>query len=158
MADRALIICVSVSQGNTAAVARAMADALGAHVQEPEQVDPGTLSDYDLVGFGSGIFKGSHHPRLRRYLEHLPRVHGTRAFVFTTSGMGRAQSLPWQRSLESVLRDKGYDVVGSFSCRGFDTWLPLRLVGGLNKGHPDAADLALARTFAESIAGRAARP
>lgn len=154
MADNAMIICVSVSQGNTAAVARSMAAVLKADIREPEQVDPQTLSGYDVVGFGSGIFASSHHRRLRQYVEHLPPVDGTRAFVFTTAGMGRAQSLPWQRSLESVLRDKGYDVVGSFACRGFDTWLPLRLVGGLNKGHPDARDLTRAHTFAERIAGQ----
>lgn len=150
----ALIICVSVSHGNTAALARAMAAVLEAEVREPEQVDPETLSEYDLVGFGSGIFAGSHHPRLREYVEQLPPVDGTRAFVFTTSGFGRSQSRPWQRSLDSVLRDKGYDVVGSFDCRGFDTWLPLQLVGGINKGHPDARDLTRARSFAERIAGR----
>jgi flavodoxin len=154
MAPRALIICVSVSHGNTAAVARAMVGVLGAHVLEPEGVDPHTLADYDVVGFGSGIFAGAYHPRLRRFVERLPPVHDTRAFVFTTSGRGRAQSLPWQRPLEAVLRDKGYDVVGSFACRGFDTWLPLRLVGGINQGHPDRQDLARAHTFAERIAGR----
>ena len=151
---RALIICVSVSHGNTAAVAQAIGAVLGADVREPEQVDPQTLSGYDVVGFGSGIFYMSLHPRLRHYVERLPGVRGTRAFVFTTSGQGFAQTLPGQRSLESVLRDKGYDVVGSFACRGFDTWLPLRLVGGISKGHPDAADLARAREFAERIAGQ----
>jgi len=151
VAARALIICVSVSHANTAAVARAMADVLGAEVREPELVDPRTLSDHDLVGFGSGIFAGTHHPRLRHYVEQLPTVSGRRAFVFTTSGLGRSQSRPWERSLDSLLRDKGYDVVGSFACRGFDTWLPLRLVGGLNKGRPDSRDLAQAREFAERI-------
>ena len=152
MAGRALIICVSVSHGNTAAVARALAEVLDADVREPEQVDPRTLSDYDVVGFGSGIFAGSHHPRLRGYVERLPAAGGTRAFVFSTSGWGRSQSLPWQGSLESVLREKGYEVVGSFACRGFDTWLPLRLVGGLNKGHPNRIDLARAHVFAERVA------
>ena len=155
MAEKSLVICVSVSNGNTAAVARAIGAVLGADIREPEQVDPQSLADYDIVGFGSGIFGGTHHPRLRRYVEQLPQVLGTRAFVFTTAGLGRAQSLPWQRSLESLLRDKGYDVVGSFACRGLDTWLPLRLVGGINKGHPNAADLTHARRFGERIAGLA---
>lgn len=152
--DQALIICVSVSHGNTAALARVMGAVLEADVRQPEQVDPDTLSDHAVVGFGSGIFAGSHHPRLRRYVESLPPVHGTRAFVFTTAGMGRSQSLPCQRSLESLLRDKGYDVLGSFACRGYDTWWPLRLVGGINRGHPDARDLARAHRFAERIAAQ----
>ncbi len=156
MDEKALIICVSVSQGNTAAVARAIGAVLKADIREPEEVDPAMLAGYDVVGFGSGIYFGSHHRRLRTFVEQLPQVRGTRAFVFSTSGQGRSQSLPWERSLESILGDKGYDVVGSFACRGFDTWLPLQLLGGLNKGHPDARDLSRAHMFAERIAGQPA--
>lgn len=147
------MVCVSVSHGNTAAVARAIGAVLEAEVCEPENVHPRALASFDAVGFGSGIFAMSHHPRLRQFVEGLPDVDGTRAFVFTTSGLGYAQSRPWQRPLESVLRAKGYDVVGSFACRGYDTWLPLRLLGGINKGHPDAADLTHAHEFAERIGG-----
>jgi flavodoxin len=152
MGKGALLICVSVSHGNTAAVARAMASVLDADVREPEQVDLGSLDAYDVVGFGSGIFAGTHHPRLRGFIEQLPRGNHPKAFVFTTAGLGRAQSRPWQRSLESELRSRGFEVVGSFACRGFDTWLPLRLIGGINRGHPDAHDLTRAREFAAGIA------
>jgi flavodoxin len=150
-ARKALLICVSVSHGNTAAVARAMAEVLDAEIREPEEVDPQTLDDFDVVGFGSGMFYGSHHRRLREYVEQLPMARDTRAFVFATAGTGRLQSRPWQSSLEGVLAEKGYDVVGSFVCPGFDTWLPLNLVGGINKGRPNARDLTRARGFAERI-------
>lgn len=156
MSGKALIICVSVSHGNTAAIAHAMGSVLGAEVLNPEEVDPATLGGYDLVGFGSGVFAGTPHHRLRTYVDRLPDVHGTRAFVFSTSGRGVGQTLPWQRPLETVLRGKGYDVLGSFACAGFDTWLPLQLVGGLNKGHPDEGDLARAREFAGRMAEEAA--
>lgn len=153
MNERALIICVSVSHGNTAKVARAMAEVLGAEVRAPEDVDPVRLTDYDVVGFGSGIYYGSHHARLRDLVESLPPVTGEhRAFVFSTSGQGKEQHLPWQRSLSTILRDKGYDVAGSFACPGYDTWLPLKLVGGIGKGRPHSHDLARARRFARRVA------
>jgi hypothetical protein len=41
-----------------------------------------------------------------------------------------------------------------FSCRGYDTWLPFRLVGGINKARPDAGDLALAHAFAQGLRDR----
>ena len=148
----ALIVYVSVSHANTAKIAHAIGDVLRADLREPELVDPATLGNYDIVGFGSGIFGSTHHPRLRGYIESLPHVSGTPAFTFCTSGFGRSQSRPWQASLDDVLRGKGFEVVGSFACRGYDTWLPLRLVGGINKGHPDANDLAQARAFAQRIA------
>jgi hypothetical protein len=74
------------------------------------------------------------------------------AFTFTTSGFGRSQSRPWEASLEGLLRDRRYDVIGSFACRGFDTWLPLRLIGGVNKGRPNEDDLARAHEFARGLA------
>lgn len=151
--NNALIVCVSVSRGNTAAVADALAAPLDAQVVPPEEVDLASVADHDVVGFGSGIYYGTCHPRLRRLVERLPQAAGTRAFVFTTSGRGRAQHLPWQAPLETLLRAKGYDVIGSFACRGHDVWGPLGLVGGINRGHPDNRDLDRARAFADRVAG-----
>jgi flavodoxin len=145
---KTLMVCVSVSHTNTKKIARAMAEVLGATVVEPEDVDPDTIDDYDLVGFGSGIYFMAFHPRLREFVHELPHVTNRKAFVFSTSGSPEPRCWQYTRRLQDVLADKGYDVVGSFSCRGFDTWLPLRLIGGLNKGEPDAEDLERARTFA----------
>lgn len=152
--SRALLVCVSVWQGNTAKVAEAMAEVLHADIREPEQADPATLERYDVIGFGSGIFWWSHHARLRRFIEGLPQVDGIAAFVFTTAHMGRSQSLPWQPSLDAILRRKGYDVVGSFACEGTDPWMPQRLIPGLYRAHPDDGDLERARRFAEQVAAR----
>lgn len=149
---RTLIAYVSVSHGNTAKIAHAIGDVLSADLLEPELVDPARVSSYALLGVGSGIFGSTPHPRLRSFVQQLPAGDGMAAFTFTTSGFGRSQSRPWERSLEGLLRDRGYGVVGSFACRGFDTWLPLRLIGGVNKGHPNAQDLDRARDFARGVA------
>jgi flavodoxin len=151
---RTLIAYVSVSHGNTAKIAHAIGEVLLADLLEPELVDPADLAGYDMLGVGSGIYGSTPHPRLRGFVQHLPAGNGTPAFTFTTSGFGRSQSRPWEASLEGLLRDRGYEVIGSFACRGFDTWLPLRLIGGVNKGHPDEDDLARAREFALDLATR----
>lgn len=148
---RTLIVCVSVSHGNTRQVAGAIADVLDADVVEPEEVDPASLADYDLVGFGSGVFAMAMHPRLRDFVARLPGVRSGRAFVFSANGLGRLQSRPFSRPLSRLLEDRGYEIVGTFACKGFDTWLPLRLVGGLNKGRPNAQDLDRARAFAAEL-------
>jgi flavodoxin len=148
---KTLIVCVSVSHTNTKKVARAIADVLGADVVEPEDVDLATISDYDLVGFGSGIYFMAFHPRLRQLIGSISQVANRKAFVFSTSGSSEPPLFGYTRRLEGQLAAKGYDVVGSFSCRGFDTWLPLRLFGGINKGKPDSADLDRARMFARTL-------
>jgi flavodoxin len=148
---KTLIVCVSVSHTNTKKVARVMAEVLDASIVEPEEVDLATIGDYDLVGFGSGIYFMAFHPRLRQLVRSLPRVTNRKAFVFSTSGSREPPRWGYTRRLHDRLAVIGYDVVGSFSCRGYDTWLPLRLVGGINKGRPDSADLERARAFARSL-------
>jgi flavodoxin len=149
---RVLLVCQSVSHGNTRKVADAMAEVLNAEVRAPADVDPERVGSYDLVGFGSGVFGFAPHPELATFVDGLPPAHGARAFVFATSGLGRILSRPFSTPLAARLSAKGFRVVGSFCCRGFDTWLPLRLIGGINKGHPNDADLEHARKFAHSVA------
>jgi flavodoxin len=147
----ALIVCVSVSHGNTRRVAEAIGGVLGADVVEPEQLGSAEVAGYDLVGLGSGIYAMTFHPRLWRFVRSMPRGCGRPVFLFATSGSRE----PWWRPavlvMGGVLRSKGYRVVGMFSCRGWDTWLPLRLIGGINQGRPADADLAAAREFASRM-------
>ena len=39
------------------------------------------------------------------------------------------------------------NIVGRFSCKGFDTFGPFKLIGGVSKAHPDDKDLAEAVEF-----------
>jgi len=151
---KAVVVCVSVSHGNTARVATVIADELGAAVVEPEAAAP-MLDRCDLLGVGSGIFAMAFHPRLCRFVDDLPSApSGAKAFVFWTSGMREPPLWSYGHRLNERLTAKGYEVVGSFSCRGWDTWWPLRVVGGINKGRPDRADLDKARSFAGSLRER----
>ncbi|WP_306317133.1 MULTISPECIES: flavodoxin family protein [unclassified Streptomyces] len=149
---KTLIVCTSVSHGNTRRVADAMAPVLEAKVVSPEAVDPAEMADADLLGFGSGVFYGRLHPGLSRFVEELPAARG-RAFVFATSGLPELPPAPFTRPLARTLQGKGYTVAGTFTCRAFDTWMPFRLVGGLNKRRPNTGDLAAAKEFAERLRG-----
>ncbi|WP_431962958.1 flavodoxin family protein [Nocardia sp. bgisy134] len=151
---KAIIVCTSVSHGNTKRVADVMGQALEARVVEPGQVDAAELATYDLVGFGSGIFLGSFHADLREFVQSLPVGRRGKAFVFATSGFPEAGFQRFSRPLVRLLEQKGFEVVDTFSCRAFDTYLPFKLVGGIRKGRPNAADLAAARTFAEGLRAR----
>ncbi|WP_153815462.1 flavodoxin family protein [Streptomyces sp. SUK 48] len=144
---KTVIVCASVSHGNTRRVADSMAETLDAKVVSPEQADPAELAAADLVGFGSGVFYSRLHPRLTDFAKALPAGRG-RAFVFATSGLPELPLMPFARPLVRLLEAKGFEVEGSFSCRAFDTWAPFKLLGGINKQRPNAGDLAAARAFA----------
>ncbi len=150
---KVVIVCVSVSHGNTERIAEVMAGVLGARVVSPEEVDLADLDSCDLVGFGSGIFGMDFHPRLSRFVRELPEKRRRKAFVFSTSGLPEPRFRRYTGRLSRLVGRKGFDVVGTFSCRGFDTWLPFELVGGISKNRPGMADLGAARRFAEGLGG-----
>lgn len=154
-AQHCLILCKSVHHGNTAKVARALADTLGtdAVVAAPEAVPYTGLDAYGLVGFGSGVYYGRMHEAIFAWLAGLPDAltPARPAFVFSTSGLP-FMAKAWHAPLKSLLARKGFETIGEFTCRGFDSWGPLWFAGGLNRTHPDEHDLERAREFARRLA------
>ncbi len=146
-----MIICTSVSHGNTKRIADTIGAELQAPVFAPEQVDLDALAATQLVGFGSGVFNMNLHPRLREFVQSLPTRQSGTAFVFTTSGLPEPPFRQYTARFARTLELKGFHVAGTFSCRALDTWLPFKLVGGINKSRPDHADLAAARHFAGTL-------
>jgi flavodoxin len=153
---KSLIVCVSTSHGNTRRVADRMAEVLDAEVVEPESVDPEKVCEYDLVGFGSGIYYMSMDARLRKLIRRLPRVRGPRAFTFFTSGAPQIPLLDYNKPVRNQLAAKGFEVLDSFSCRGFDTVGPFGFIGGINRGRPNDHDLDRAAGFAAHLRKRVA--
>jgi flavodoxin len=149
---KALIIYVSVHHGNTEKVARVMANVLDADLLNVKQANVGTLAQYDLIGFGSGIYFGKHHESLLDFADSLPMVRNGRAFIFSTSGLRKIPFVhDFDKPLRRRLQRKGFDIIGEFSCRGLDTYRATKLVGGINKSRPNAEDLKQAEDFATSL-------
>ena len=151
---RTLVVCESRAYGNTRKVGEALADVLAADLATPAEVRPLEIADYDLLGFGSGIYAMNFYAALRRLVEELPRADGKQAFVFLTSASsGRSMAKPVAK-LSAALAGRGYEVAGHFWCRGCWDPLLLRPFGGVNNGHPDEADIASARDFADKLTTR----
>ena len=153
---KSLVICSSKSHGNTRRIAGQMAEVLDAEVVAPESVDPTTLHEYDLVGFGSGIYFMTVDARLRDLIRRLPAVEHIRAFTFFTSGAREIPLLGYNKPVRKQLESKGFEVIGSFSCRGFDTVGPFGFIGGINRGRPNDHDLDRAAAFAARLRQRLA--
>ena len=58
------------------------------------------------------------------------------------------------KALAQIAGKKGCPVLGEFGCKGYDTFGPFKLVGGIAKGHPDERDLENARKFYREIQAR----
>ena len=84
---KSLIVVFSYHHKNTQRVAEVMAKVLDAQVKSPQQTVLEELSQYDLVGFGSGIDSGKHYKEILDFAHNLPQVTNKKAFVFSTSGV-----------------------------------------------------------------------
>jgi flavodoxin len=142
-----LLILVSYHHKNTQKIADVLAKILEAEIKTPQQTSPEDLQQYNLIGFGSGIYFGKHHKELLALINRLPLTVNKKAFIFSTSGNTRS-SAKLHSAIKEKLESKGYVIVGEFNCAGFDTFGLLKLVGGVNKGKPNDEDLKHAENFA----------
>ena len=68
-----LIILFSYHHKNTEKIAQVIAKVIGAEIKTPEQTDPNTLANYDLVGFGSGVYFGKLGKALLELADKIPK-------------------------------------------------------------------------------------
>lgn len=148
---KTLIIYKSIHHGNTEKIAKVIADVLEAKLVKPEELDINMVAKNDLVGFGSGIYYGKHHKDLLNVVNNLSSVKDKKAFIFSTSGTGEKSINRNHRFLKGKLMAKGFTIVGEFSCRALDSFVLLKLIGGINKGKPDENDFRKAEDFARSL-------
>lgn len=153
---KTLIIYHSGKHGNTERVAKAMADALTADLIKPTDVKLENISSYDLIGLVSGIKNNMHHESIITLAYKLPQAEKRKAFVFSTSMLGTTYG---HKEVKDKLSEKGYEVVGEFSCKGYSThgfigcFDPIIGVLGLgwNKGRPNDEDIEKAKKFSQGL-------
>lgn len=146
-----IIILWSYHHKNTEKVAQVIAKTLGADVKTATEADPNSLANFDLVGFGSGVYYGKLGKELFEFAGKTPQVNGKKAFIFSTSGRTGEGAAKFHKSLKEKLAAKGFAVTGEFNCGGFDTYGLLKIGGGTNKGRPNENDLKQAEAFAQTL-------
>ena len=142
---KSLIVLFSYHHNNTEKIAKTMAKVLNAEIKMPEQINPGELQDYDLIGFGSGIYGGRHHKSLLKLSDKLSKVPDGNAFIFSTSGAtGKSKTAKDHYALREKLQLKGYLIIDEFQCKG-------KLFGLINRSRPNTEDMKLAEEFAQNV-------
>jgi flavodoxin len=69
---KSLLVLFSYHHKNTKKIANVFARVLDAHIKTPQQINPEELQEYNLIGFGSGIYGGKHHEDLLDLADKLP--------------------------------------------------------------------------------------
>lgn len=144
---RYAIIHVSIHHHNTAKIAAAMADAIGADLLSVAEAQVLTEATWDMVGLGSGIFFGAHHKSLLRFATHWSHPPNA-VMIFSTAGLPSLGCL-WHRSLRKIITKQKISILGEACFPGWDTVGPLRWIGGIQRGRPNQYDLDRAAAFVE---------
>jgi flavodoxin len=146
---KSLVIVYSYHHHNTEKIANVISKVLDAQIKKPKQINPEELQEYNLIGFGSGIYGAKHHQTRLDLADNIPPATNKKTFIFSTSAiMGKAKVAEDHKTLREKLRSKGYMIVDEFACKGFNTNSFMKYFGGMNKGRPNAEDLINAEKFA----------
>jgi flavodoxin len=139
------IIYASVHHGNTKKVVEAIAKECEVELIDATQVKEKDLSGYDAIGFASGIYYSKFHQAVLNFASvNLP--NDKKVFYICTNG-GNAS----YKSIEEIAKRKHAVEIGRFACKGYDTFGPFKLVGGIAKGHPNEEDLTKAVEFFKGL-------
>ena len=118
-----------------------IAEKCGATLIDAMKQREADLSEYDRIGFASGIYLSKFHQTILKFAaENLPEDKE----VFLISTYGGSTNY---KSIEDILKEKHAKIIGKFGCKGYDTFGPFKLVGGIAKGHPNEKDLEAAVNF-----------
>lgn len=148
MNEEVLIINESIFNNQTNRLATAMAGELNCQCVTLDEAVLLNINKYKVVGFGSGIYFGKHHPKIIDFVNQLPKIE-QRAFIFSTHGnpiLGK-----YHHALHLALTSRGRTVIGEFDTVGFDGTGPFMIYDGGHKGRPHEGDCKRARKFIRKI-------
>ncbi|QGU96187.1 flavodoxin [Clostridium bovifaecis] len=150
---KSLIIYFSSYKNNTEKIAKVFADKINADLINLKNLKEIETDSYDLIGFGSGVYKERLAQQLFNSIEKL-NLKDKKVFVFSTSGIGIKF---YNNKLIKLLVSKGATNKGSFACKGslvareFSNNKIFDIVGRLSEGHPNDKDLRKAEEFIEKV-------
>ena len=142
---RKAIVYASVHHGNTEKLVKRIAEECRVDLIDAIKQMNVDLNDYDIIGFASGIYYSKFHKSILKFMEKN-LADNKKVFLICTYG-GSANF----KSIEQILNKKHASVVGKFGCKGYDTFGPFKLVGGIAKGHPDEEDMKDAVDFVKRL-------
>ena len=145
--EKAVIIYASTHHGSTRKLAEAIANQYGIHLIDATKQRSADLSAYDLIGFASGIDFGKFYDSAEQFLEKNLPENKRVFFLYTCAKVSNR----FTETVKAAAHKKEATVLGEYGCRGFNTYGPWKIIGGMNKGHPTQEEITEAVRFFESI-------
>lgn len=140
------IVYASVHHGNTKKLVEAIAaQAEGVTLVDAAKTKEIDLKDYDVIGFASGIYYSKFHQSVLNFASvNMPEYKNT-FFICTYGGK------PSYDSILQAVQEKAVHILGTYGCKGYDTFGPFKLIGGVAKGHPTQEEVEKAVDFYQEV-------
>lgn len=134
---KTLIIYESTHQGNTKKLCDAIAEECDVSLIDARVLkDEINWKEYGLVGFASGIDFGKFYENVSRIAGTVPK--GTKTFFLYTCAQ---KSKDFSSDIAGKVKKAEGIILGSYGCKGFNKYGPWKLIGGMNKNHPNRKEL-----------------
>lgn len=141
------IVYYSKHHENTKKLIDAISNAYEITLIDVTQSKEYDLTAFDTIGFASGIYYSKFHKLVLDFAKNqLP--NNKNVFFLYTCG---AKKDSYTKSILEAIKDKNATILGEYSCLGFDTYGPFKLIGGIAKNHPDKQEINDAIAFYKSI-------
>ena len=132
-----ILIYESTHHGNTKKLVDAVAEKYGIRTATVEEASGMELGEYDRIGIASGVAFGKFYGAAEKFAEEKLPENKDVFFMYTCGN----DSGKYASSVSAKAKAKNCRVLGIYGCRGFDTFGPFRLVGGIAKGHPTQKEI-----------------
>lgn len=142
---KTVIVYESTHHGNTKKLLDAIAEKHEVTLVDAVTEHSLSLEEYDVIGFASGIAFGKFYKKItaaaEKYLPENKKVF----FIYSCGNNSKDLSA----HIRGIAEKKNCVSLGSYGCKGYDTYGPFGLIGGINKNHPDEKEIADAVSFYE---------
>lgn len=145
--NKIAIIYASRHHGSTRKLVEAIANKHQITLIDASKHNQVDLSEYDKIGFASGIDFGKFYECVEVFLEKNLPENKKVFFLFTCAKL----NANFTNSIRAKALEKGTTILGEYGCKGYNTYGPWKLIGGMNKNHPDAVEMNEVVLFYESI-------
>lgn len=134
---KALIIYKSYHHQNTYRLIKHLNDKEGFALMDVDELTENTnIDDYDVIGLASGIYGFEFHKDILKLVSG-GKIKNKKVFLIFTSCMDKES---FASTLKKEVMNNNNIFLGCFHTKGYCTFGPLKLFGGVNKNLPDDAD------------------
>ena len=147
MMKKTVIVYASKHHGNTFKLIKAISDKYEIAIIDATKETHIDLQEYDIIGFASGIDFGKFYWEIENFArEKLPLQK--EVFFLYTCAMDREG---FTDSIKEIALEKEGTILGEYGCRGYNTYGPWKLIGGMNKSHPTENEIQECVNFYEKL-------